>query len=84
MLTQIPRMPALPGNDASAATVAVGRVLNDPERPMKERFRALFTLRSIGGEEAVNQVHLRLRFLLDTYSIVTVLKHDNSTLLYIL
>ena len=69
MLTQIPRMPALPGNDASAATVAVGRVLNDPERPMKERFRALFTLRSIGGEEAVNQVHLRLRFLLDTYSI---------------
>jgi len=31
-------------------------VLNDPERPMKERFRALFTLRSIGGEEAVNQM----------------------------
>lgn len=49
-------MVALPGNDATAATAAVGRVLNDPDRPMKERFRALFTLRNIGGEEAVNHV----------------------------
>ena len=57
---KIPGMDALPGNDAGAATVAVGGVLNDPERPMKERFRALFTLRNIGGEEAVNQVHSRL------------------------
>ena len=52
-------MVALPGNDATAATAAVGRVLNDPDRPMKERFRALFTLRNIGGEEAVNHVRLR-------------------------
>ena len=51
-------MVALPGNDATAATTAVGRVLNDPDRPMKERFRALFTLRNIGGEEAVNHVRL--------------------------
>ena len=54
-------MVALPGNDATAATAAVGRVLNDPDRPMKERFRALFTLRNIGGEEAVNHVRLRSR-----------------------
>lgn len=27
----------------------IGVVLNDPERPLKERFRALFTLRNIGG-----------------------------------
>ncbi|KAF7282701.1 hypothetical protein GWI33_002166 [Rhynchophorus ferrugineus] len=27
----------------------IGKVLNDPSRPLKERFRALFTLRNIGG-----------------------------------
>lgn len=31
---------------------AIGKVLNDPNRPLKERFRALFTLRNIGGETA--------------------------------
>lgn len=31
----------------------IGNVLNDPARPMKERFRALFTLRNIGGETSI-------------------------------
>ncbi|KAL0892858.1 hypothetical protein ABMA27_014543 [Loxostege sticticalis] len=31
----------------------IGKVLNDPTRPMKERFRALFTLRNLGGETAI-------------------------------
>lgn len=31
----------------------VGKVLNDPSRPMKERFRALFTLKNLGGETAI-------------------------------
>ncbi|KAL4709890.1 hypothetical protein ACJJTC_003853 [Scirpophaga incertulas] len=31
----------------------IGKVLNDPSRPMKERFRALFTLRNLGGETAI-------------------------------
>ncbi|KAJ0177080.1 hypothetical protein K1T71_007089 [Dendrolimus kikuchii] len=31
----------------------IGKVLNDPNRPMKERFRALFTLRNLGGEAAI-------------------------------
>lgn len=31
----------------------IGKVLNDPKRPMKERFRALFTLRNLGGETAI-------------------------------
>ncbi|KAK3913101.1 Deoxyhypusine hydroxylase [Frankliniella fusca] len=31
---------------------AIGGVLNDPSRPLKERFRALFTLRNIGGSTA--------------------------------
>ncbi|XP_052759435.1 deoxyhypusine hydroxylase [Galleria mellonella] len=31
----------------------IGKVLNDPSRPMKERFRALFTLRNLGGEIAI-------------------------------
>jgi deoxyhypusine monooxygenase len=33
---------------------AVGRVLNDRRRPLKERFRALFTLRNIGGPVAIH------------------------------
>jgi len=32
----------------------VGQLLLDPKRPLKERFRALFTLKSIGGQEAVD------------------------------
>jgi deoxyhypusine monooxygenase len=31
----------------------IGIVLNDPTRPLKERFRALFTLKNIGGDESV-------------------------------
>lgn len=31
----------------------IGKVLNDPSRPLKERFRALFTLRNIGGNVAI-------------------------------
>lgn len=32
---------------------SIGKILVDQNRPMKERFRALFTLRNIGGEIAV-------------------------------
>jgi deoxyhypusine monooxygenase len=32
---------------------AIGRVLIDQTRPLKERFRALFTLRNLGGSVAV-------------------------------
>ena len=31
----------------------ISAVLNNPNRPLKERFRALFTLRNLGGEEAI-------------------------------
>ncbi|VEN55950.1 unnamed protein product [Callosobruchus maculatus] len=31
----------------------IGSVLADPNRPLKERFRALFTLRNIGGEVSI-------------------------------
>ncbi|CAH1963088.1 unnamed protein product [Acanthoscelides obtectus] len=31
----------------------IGKVLSDPGRPLKERFRALFTLRNIGGELSI-------------------------------
>ncbi|XP_076636742.1 deoxyhypusine hydroxylase nero [Colletes latitarsis] len=37
--------------------VAIGRVLNDNNRPLKERFRALFTLKNIGGSKAIEQIH---------------------------
>jgi len=36
--------------------LAIGRVLNDSTRPMKERFRALFTLKNIGGTMAIDQI----------------------------
>lgn len=38
-------------------TVArVGCVLNDQKKPLPDRFRALFTLRGIGGDEAIGQI----------------------------
>ncbi|KAJ2946148.1 hypothetical protein O0L34_g5080 [Tuta absoluta] len=40
-------------NVSTEAVKNIGKVLNDPSRPMKERFRALFTLRNIGGETAI-------------------------------
>ncbi|XP_033302505.1 deoxyhypusine hydroxylase isoform X2 [Bombus bifarius] len=36
---------------------AIGRVLNDQNRPLKERFRALFTLKNIGGAKAIQEIH---------------------------
>ncbi|XP_072762343.1 deoxyhypusine hydroxylase [Anoplolepis gracilipes] len=36
--------------------LTIGRVLNDPARPLKERFRALFTLKNIGDVTAINQI----------------------------
>ncbi|XP_063222083.1 deoxyhypusine hydroxylase [Bacillus rossius redtenbacheri] len=32
---------------------AIGKVLNNPNRPLKERFRALFTLKNIGGDASI-------------------------------
>ncbi|XP_072932158.1 deoxyhypusine hydroxylase [Epargyreus clarus] len=40
-------------NISETAIKNIGKVLNDPARPMKERFRALFTLRNLGGEAAI-------------------------------
>ena len=36
--------------------LAIGSVLNDENRPLKERFRALFTLKNIGGKAAIEQI----------------------------
>ncbi|XP_050079309.1 deoxyhypusine hydroxylase [Anopheles maculipalpis] len=36
--------------------IAIADVLNNRERPLKERFRALFTLRNIGGERALESI----------------------------
>lgn len=35
---------------------AIGTLLQDPQRPLKERFRALFTLRNLGGEAAIEAI----------------------------
>ncbi|XP_047995514.1 deoxyhypusine hydroxylase [Leguminivora glycinivorella] len=40
-------------NVTESAVESIGKVLNNASRPMKERFRALFTLRNIGGESAI-------------------------------
>lgn len=34
----------------------IGGLLNDPGRPLKERFRALFTLKNLGGKECIEQI----------------------------
>ncbi|CAO1403542.1 unnamed protein product [Diamesa serratosioi] len=36
---------------------SIGKVLNDKNRPLKERFRALFTLKNIGGIQALNLIN---------------------------
>lgn len=33
--------------------ISIGNLLNDCKRPLKERFRALFTLKNLGGPEAI-------------------------------
>lgn len=40
-------------NVGESAIKNIGKVLNDPSRPMKERFRALFSLRNLGGETSI-------------------------------
>ena len=34
----------------------IGQILNNSDRPLKERFRALFTLKNIGGQEAIDEI----------------------------
>ena len=34
----------------------IGSVLNDPNKPLKDRFRALFTLKNIGGEDSIDLI----------------------------
>jgi len=34
----------------------IGQILNNTDRPLKERNRALFTLKNIGGQEAINEI----------------------------
>ena len=34
----------------------IGQVLNNVDKPLKERFRALFTLKNIGGQEAIDEI----------------------------
>lgn len=35
---------------------AIGNILNNEQQPMKERFRALFTLRNIGGKSSIEWI----------------------------
>lgn len=34
----------------------IGALLRDPKRPLKERFRALFTLRNLGGDASIKEI----------------------------
>lgn len=36
--------------------IKIGEILNDKSRPLKERFRALFTLKNIGGKLAIDSI----------------------------
>lgn len=44
-------------NISESQISAIGKVLNNEERPLKERFRALFTLKNIGGPRAIQEIH---------------------------
>ncbi|GIY81825.1 deoxyhypusine hydroxylase [Caerostris darwini] len=48
----------------------IGKILLDTTRPLKERFRALFTLRNIGGELSINCIE---KCFVDTSAL---LKHE--------
>lgn len=37
-------------------TEEIGILLNDKNRPLKERFRALFTLKNLGGPTAIKEI----------------------------
>ncbi|XP_076030701.1 deoxyhypusine hydroxylase nero [Oratosquilla oratoria] len=36
--------------------IAIGKLLCNPNKPLKERFRALFTLRNLGGDVAISAI----------------------------
>ena len=46
----------MPGLATDQQVDAIATVLNDANRPLKERFRALFTLRNLGGSKAVEGI----------------------------
>ena len=37
-------------------TTEIGRILNDSSQPLKERFRALFSLKNIGGHDSIDMI----------------------------
>ncbi|GFO10842.1 deoxyhypusine hydroxylase [Plakobranchus ocellatus] len=41
---------------SSEKVTEVGKILLDKKQPLKDRFRALFTLRNLGGEEAIASI----------------------------
>lgn len=43
-------------NSIDERIAALGQLLVDQSRPMKERFRILFTLRNLGGNDAINVI----------------------------
>lgn len=49
----------------------MGRILNDFDEPMKKRFRALFTLRNLKGQQSIEQIN---KALLNDKSVL--LKHE--------
>lgn len=74
---------------SSESIQLIGKILNDPSKPLKERFRALFTLRNLGGKEAIHlisesfhdesallkhELAYCLGQMQDTYAIPTLIK----------
>lgn len=51
--------------------ITCGSILNNKQEPLKKRFRALFTLRNLGGLEAIKQIN---QALLNDESVL--LKHE--------
>lgn len=54
-LLELPKCRLVMSNsDEISPAARVGELLCNPKRPLKERFRALFTLKALGGQDAVD------------------------------
>ena len=58
-------------SEANSLVIQMGRILNDLDEPLKKRFRALFTLRNLKGQQSIDLIN---KVLLNDKSVL--LKHE--------
>lgn len=43
-------------DETKIKAIGIGQILQDQKKPLADRFRSLFTLRNLGGEEAIDGI----------------------------